>query len=173
MVAIFANVCLCRRSLWSNLAGTDLEKLYRVEPLSYAITAYVVASYGPRFFSTVLKIFGVLARIFCQMVYRPPPPANNFPCAYGRRRSRKKWKRSDSSDSDSVALTTPIFYFYYVISALTASLTTPTPSLVTFPLVVPRATVGNYVCVCGQVMVIPSTTIQMKPLSQKFCFLGL
>ena len=74
MVAIFPNVCLCRRSLWSNLSGIDLEKLYRVEPLSYAITAYVVASYGPRFFSTVLKKFGQLARRFWQMVYRRPPP---------------------------------------------------------------------------------------------------
>ena len=105
------------------------------------------------------KYLGYLQEFFGKWFTAPPPlpPANNFPCAYGRRRSRKKWKRSDSSDSDSVALTTPIFYFYYVISALTASLTTPTPSLVTFPLVVPRATVGNYVCVCGQVKVIPST----------------
>ena len=35
----------------------------------------------------------------------------------------RKWKRSDSSDSDSVALmtplTTPIFYFHWVISAFT------------------------------------------------------
>ena len=42
----------------------------------------------------------------------------------------RKWKRSDSSDSDSVALmtmlTTPIFDFYKVISALTTQLTTPT-----------------------------------------------
>ena len=47
----------------------------------------------------------------------------------------RKWKRSDSSDSDSVALitplTSPIFYFYWVISTLyDPSLTTPTPSLV-------------------------------------------
>ena len=78
MVAIFPNVCLCRRSLWSNLSGIDLEKLYRVEPLSYAITAYVVASYGPRFFSTVLKKFGQLARRFWQMVYRRPPPSQQL-----------------------------------------------------------------------------------------------
>ena len=42
----------------------------------------------------------------------------------------RKWKRSDSSDSDSVALmtllTTPIFDFYKVISALTTQLKTPT-----------------------------------------------
>ena len=48
----------------------------------------------------------------------------------------RKWKRTDSSDSDFVTLmtllTTPIFYFQYVISALTTPLTTltPTPSLV-------------------------------------------
>ena len=52
------------------------------------------------------------------------------------KRSRKKWKRSDSSDSDSIAVmtlpTTPIFDFHWVISALTTPLTTltPTPSLV-------------------------------------------
>ena len=42
----------------------------------------------------------------------------------------RKWKRSDSSDSDSVALmtllTTPIFDFYKVISALMTQLKTPT-----------------------------------------------
>ena len=44
----------------------------------------------------------------------------------------RKWKRSDSSDSDSVALmtplTTPMFDFHSVISALTTPLTTPTPT---------------------------------------------
>ena len=44
----------------------------------------------------------------------------------------RKWKRSDSSDSDYVALmtplTTPIFDFHSVISALTTPLTTPTPT---------------------------------------------
>jgi len=43
----------------------------------------------------------------------------------------RKWKRSYSSDSDSVALTTPIFDFQQVVSALTTTpLTTPTRSLV-------------------------------------------
>ena len=46
----------------------------------------------------------------------------------------KKGEHSDSSDSDSVALmtplTTPIFDFHQVISALTTPLTTPTPLLV-------------------------------------------
>ena len=67
--------CLCRRSLWSNLAGIDPEKLYRVEPLSYAITAYVVASYGPRFFSTVLKKSGQLARFLGANGLPPPLPS--------------------------------------------------------------------------------------------------
>ena len=44
----------------------------------------------------------------------------------------RKWKRSDSSDSDYVVLmtplTTPIFDFHLVISALTTPLTTPTPT---------------------------------------------
>ena len=43
-------------------------------------------------------------------------------------------ERSDSSDSDSVALmtplTTPIFDFHLVISAVTTPLTTQTPLLV-------------------------------------------
>ena len=42
----------------------------------------------------------------------------------------RNWKRSDSSDSDSVALmislTTPIFDFHEVVSALTTPRTTPT-----------------------------------------------
>ena len=43
----------------------------------------------------------------------------------------RKWKRSDSSESYSVELmtwlTTPIFDFHQVISAVTTPLTTPTP----------------------------------------------
>ena len=56
-----------------------------------------------------------------------PTPAMWFSLD-GKRRCHKqsqkwrKWKRSDSSDSDSVALitplTSPIFYFYWVISTL-------------------------------------------------------
>ena len=36
----------------------------------------------------------------------------------------RKWECSDSSDSDSVELTTPIFDFHKVISALTTPTTT-------------------------------------------------
>ena len=61
--------------------------------------------------------------------WKAPPDHNGVVSEVGR-----KWKRSDSSDSDSVALmtplTTPIFDFHQVISALTTPLTTPTPSLV-------------------------------------------
>ena len=52
-----------------------------IEALSHASTAYVVASYGPRFFSTVLKKFGQLARIFWANGF-PPPLAENCPYAY-------------------------------------------------------------------------------------------
>ena len=66
VVAIFTNVCLWRRSLCSNLAGIDREKLYR---------AIFICQYGlcccicPKFCSTVL---GNLQKFFGQMVYRPP-----------------------------------------------------------------------------------------------------
>ena len=43
-----------------------------IEALSYASTAYVVASYGPRFFSTVLQKFGQLAWIFWANGLPPP-----------------------------------------------------------------------------------------------------
>ena len=52
-----------------------------IEALSYARTAYVVASYGPRFFSSVF--LGNLHEFFGQMVYHSPPPlAENSPYAY-------------------------------------------------------------------------------------------
>ena len=54
MVAIFPNVCLWRRSYAQNWEVLTLKNCYSIEPPSYANTAYVVASYGPRFFSTVL-----------------------------------------------------------------------------------------------------------------------
>ena len=45
-----------------------------IEPLSYASTAYVVASYGPLFSSTVLSNLGNLQEFCGQMVYSPPWP---------------------------------------------------------------------------------------------------
>ena len=42
-----------------------------IEPPSYASIAYVVALYGPRFFSTVSLKFGQLARIFWANDLRP------------------------------------------------------------------------------------------------------
>ena len=53
MVAIFPNVCLWRRSYAQNWEVLTLKNCYSIEPPSYASTAYVVASYGPRFFYTV------------------------------------------------------------------------------------------------------------------------
>ena len=52
-----------------------------IEPPSYASMAYVVALYGPRFFSTVSLKFGQLARIFLGKWFTPP--VKNCPHAYG------------------------------------------------------------------------------------------
>ena len=52
-----------------------------IEALSYDSSAYVVASYGSRFFSTVLYKFGKLARMFWANRL-PPPLAENCPYAY-------------------------------------------------------------------------------------------
>ena len=64
MVAIFPNVCLWRRSYAQNWEVLTLKNCYSIEPPSYASTAHVVASYGPRFFSTVSLKFGQLGGIF-------------------------------------------------------------------------------------------------------------
>ena len=53
MVAIFPNVCLWRRSYSQNWEVLTLKNCHSIEPPSYASTAYVIASYGPRFVSTV------------------------------------------------------------------------------------------------------------------------
>ena len=52
-MAIFPNVCLWRRSYAQNWVVLTLKNCYSIEPPSYASAASVVASYGPRFFSTV------------------------------------------------------------------------------------------------------------------------
>ena len=66
-----------------------------------------------------------------------PTPTTQFSLDHKRRsrkRIRKKWKRSDSSDPDSVELmtplTTPLFDFHWVISSLITPIPIPTPSLV-------------------------------------------
>ena len=51
-----------------------------VEPLSYANTTYVVASYGPRFFRLSCKHLGNLQEFYGQMVCRPL--AKNCPYVY-------------------------------------------------------------------------------------------
>ena len=70
VVAIFPNVCLWRRSLCSTWQVLTLKNC--IEALSYATTAYVVASYGPRFFSTVSYKFVQFARIFWANGLLPP-----------------------------------------------------------------------------------------------------
>ena len=74
---IFLNVCLWRRSYAQNWQILTLKNCYGIEPPSYASAAYVVASYGPRFFSTVKK-FGQLARIF--WANGLPPPWQKIAC---------------------------------------------------------------------------------------------
>ena len=73
VVAIFPNVCLWRRSYAQNWEVLTLKNCYSIEPPSYASTAYVAASYGPRFFSTLsfVKIWATCENFFGQMVYRP------------------------------------------------------------------------------------------------------
>ena len=53
LVAIFPNVCLWRRSYDQNWEVLTLKNCYSIERPSFASAAYVVASYDPRFFSTV------------------------------------------------------------------------------------------------------------------------
>ena len=76
-MAIFPNVCLWRRSLCSNLAGIDPEKLYRA---IFTSTAYVVAS-ALVSVRPICKNLSNLQKIFGQMVYRLPL-AKNSPYAY-------------------------------------------------------------------------------------------
>ena len=52
-MAIFPNVCLWRRRYAQNWEVLTLKNCYSIEPPSYPSAAYVVASYDPRFFSTV------------------------------------------------------------------------------------------------------------------------
>ena len=77
VVAIFPNVCLWtlwRRSYVQNWELLTLKNCYSIEQPSYARTAYVAASYGPRFFSIVrfIKIWATCENFFGQIVYRPP-----------------------------------------------------------------------------------------------------
>ena len=53
VVAIFTNVCLWRRSYAQNWEALTLKNCYSIEQPSFASTAYVAASYGPSFLSTV------------------------------------------------------------------------------------------------------------------------
>ena len=70
-MAIFPNVCLWRRSYAQNWEVLTLKNCYSIEPPSYASTAYVAASYGPRFFSTVR--FVNLREFFWANQFTAPP----------------------------------------------------------------------------------------------------
>ena len=71
VVAIFPNVCLWRRSLCSNLAGIDPEKLYRATFICQYGLFCCMALVSFRLFC---KNLGNLQEFFGQMVYRPPWP---------------------------------------------------------------------------------------------------
>ena len=60
-----------------------LKNCYGIKPPSYVSTAYVVASYGPRFLSTLrfVKIWATRENFWANGL--PPPLAKNFPYAYG------------------------------------------------------------------------------------------
>ena len=66
------------------------EILYRATFISYTSTAYVVASYGPRFISTVLKKFGQLATFFWANGLPPPPPPPPPPQKFARTPMKSK-----------------------------------------------------------------------------------
>ena len=69
VVAIFPNACLWRRSLCSDLVLTLKN---RIEPPSYARTAYVCCNMALISFRLFRKNLGNLRDFFGQMVYRPP-----------------------------------------------------------------------------------------------------
>ena len=69
MVAIFPNHCLWRRSLCSNLAGIDSEKLYRATFICEYGLFCCMALVSFRLFC---KDLGKLQEFFGQMDYRPP-----------------------------------------------------------------------------------------------------
>ena len=77
----FPNACLWRRSLCSNLAGIDSEKLYRATFICQYGLFCCMALVSFRLFC---KNLGNLQEFFGQMDYRPPP-AKNCPYAYGER----------------------------------------------------------------------------------------
>ena len=73
VVAIFPNVCLWCRSLCSKKTSQVLTLKNCIEPPSYASTAYVVASYGPRFCSTVfVKIWATYKNFLGKWFTAPP-----------------------------------------------------------------------------------------------------
>ena len=74
VVTIFPNV-----SLRGNVVYAQTWQL--IEPLSYASTAYVVASHGPRFFDCFVKIWGT-CKNFLGKWFTAPLPEKNCPYTY-------------------------------------------------------------------------------------------
>ena len=80
VVASFPNVCLCWRSLCSDLV---LILKNRIEPPSYARTAYVVAIWPSFLFDSFVKIWAS-CEISLGKWFTAPPLAKNFPYAYAK-----------------------------------------------------------------------------------------
>ena len=72
----FPNVCLWRRSYSQNWEALSVKNCYSVEPPPYVTTAYVVASYGPLFLSTVrfFKFWATCENFLGKSFTAPPPP---------------------------------------------------------------------------------------------------
>ena len=79
VVAIFPNICLWRDSYAQNWEVLTLKNCYSIEPPSYVSTANVVASYGPRFLSTVrfVKIWATCENFLGK--WFTAPPGKKFP----------------------------------------------------------------------------------------------
>ena len=85
MVAVFPNVCLWRRSLCSDLVLTMKN---RIEPPSYARTAYVVAIWPSFLFDSFVKIWATCECFWANGL--PPPLAKNFLYAYAYETTTKQ-----------------------------------------------------------------------------------
>ena len=84
MVAIFLNVCLWRRIYAQNWEILTLKNCYSIEPPLYVSTAYVVASYGPLFFSyCFVKIWATCENFLGK--WFTAPLAKNCPYAYAHK----------------------------------------------------------------------------------------
>ena len=113
----FPNACLLRRSLCSNLAGIDSEKLYRATFICQYGLFCCMALVSFRLFC---KNLGNLQEFFGQMDYRPPSkklPVRLWSGQIGQLNSQ--WKSTRSADLKLVAwlhselYSTQSYYLYF------------------------------------------------------------